>query len=783
MRPPGRRPTHRPATTPPISTTSLAEISREFDAWRKAQEGKPTRAALRDFWRARDPKHGPRPDYQLWRHLHCPDSPPEKRLDLNDLAARALKQRELPLAVPALVLVVGWLIEGARSTRALEALRTELGRIEKALTEPAGSLELWLAHVAAGREGLLPELSTVLAKVDPTWKAGRAVDWSLLSQTAWLPVPPRLLERWVITALRDLVKNDAAWSLTTLRMARSLRPAKAPARFPEIEMLLDTAALHRSAGLPIEALRLTALALHLLPERAPEALRQRCCIAAWFHAESGVAAPPGLRVSLDDLPFPGDGPATEKGQEAARLFRDDADSFQTQLLAEIETDADWQKLRGAGVVLHHPLAALAWIGKRAQSYALKKQQDVLQSAARLALRHQSLGTLARLRAEFPESAEAVIELARALRENQRRMPVLRDEAEWQRATACLRTAWGKLEPTAIKDEETLFFLHETLLDREVTLTRCLPEELRLLALKHLHGRRAPSVLVQALDEEPKLLQSLEHQRTVELWSISSEMRERAELAGSVWISLVCKGDAMTGKYSWIAQSATGRKTNQARVRTAGDLKPLLDEIIQAARELCADLRSLVLAVDATLLAQLGAFSEVLPGVVVTLVPGWEWAFRTRRDSAKSGSEVSFEMLRPEGSLSPAPHLSQPPLGPLASTCFLLSTANAADAATKWSPITAESDAVTRRSLAIGAHGVVISFGPVKSGNFKDDLVRLTFAQRGRAFLIAARELSADEQATCLHALTSPPPATSLTERVRALIVAQPGLWSALGVLE
>ena len=51
--------------------------------------------------------------------------------------------------------------------------------------------------------------------------------------------------------VRDLVKSDAAWSLTTFRMARSLRPANAPARFPEIEMLLDTAALHRSAGLPI----------------------------------------------------------------------------------------------------------------------------------------------------------------------------------------------------------------------------------------------------------------------------------------------------------------------------------------------------------------------------------------------------------------------------------------------------------------------------------------------------------------------------------------------------
>ena len=49
----------------------------------------------------------------------------------------------------------------------------------------------------------------------------------------------------------------------------------------------------------------------------------------------------------------------------------------------------------------------------------------------------------------------MIELARALRENQRRMPVLRDEAEWQRATACLRTAWGKLEKALIPSRRRL----------------------------------------------------------------------------------------------------------------------------------------------------------------------------------------------------------------------------------------------------------------------------------------------------------------------------------------
>jgi len=610
---------------------------REFEAWRKAQPGKPGRGALREYWRPQDAKHGPRVDYLLWRHLHCPDSPPEKRQDIGELAVRALKEREVSLVLPAIMLVAGCLIEGravVAEVRIKPALKETLARLEHLLsTDKTALLIRWLARaeLQADSSALLTELAGLFSSFDPAWKPGRGLT---LPHSNWLPVMPRVIVRWVVTALGRL-PTDAHWTQTAWRLMRSLRPDGALIRPAEWELLMEAASSARRAGLVPEAIRLTALALHLLPDRAPEPQRQRAKVAAWFLTESGVETPAALRVSLDDLPFPGDVPTTEKGLEATRLFRDEADAFQAQLLGEIDTDADWQKLRAASVVLYHPLAALAWVGKRAQSHALKKQHDLLQAAARLALRHHLLGTLARIRAEFPESAESVLELARAMRESQRRLPVLRDWAEWKRATECLRIAWGRLEADAFRDEETLFFLHETLLDREATLLRCLPDDLRTLALEHPQSSRRPSALVQSLDAEPKLMQSLEHQRAVELWSIASTMREREDMADTIWISLILKGDAASGKHSWIVQSNIGRKIAQGRVRTAGDCQPLIEELSTAAKELCPELRRVFMSVDAGLIEAAGqqAFERWLPGVEFKVIPSWEWAFRELRTKA------------------------------------------------------------------------------------------------------------------------------------------------------
>lgn len=628
MRPPhGRRPPsrHRPAPTPSVSSTPLGEIVHEFEAWRKAQPGKPSHGAQRHYWRPLDVKHGPRPDYLLWRQLHCLDAQPEKRQDLAELTAKALKAREASLVLPAIVLTVGWLLDGkpgAAEPKVKSLLQEILARFDNGLkADAAGVMVRWLAQtlLRSDKAALLQDFSALCNQLDPSWKPGRSV---ALPHAAWLPVLPRVIVRWVVTALRGLTQ-DAPWTHTAWRLMRGLRPDGALIRPAEWELLMAAASAARGAGSNHDAIRLTAMALHLLPDRAPEPLRQRARVAAWFLAESGIEAPAALRVNLDDLPFPGDTPASERGLEATRLFRDEADAFQTQLLSEVEADADWQKLRAAGIVLHHPLAGLAWVGKRAHSYALKKQHELLQAAARLALKHHSLGTLARIRAEFPESAAAVMELARALRESQRRMPVLRDWAEWRRTTDCLRAAWGRLDAEAIQDEEALFFLHETLLDREATLLRSLAEDLRALAVEHPKSQRRPSALVQAVDAEPKLMQSLEHQRAVELWSIASELRERPEMADAVWISLVLKGDAASGKYSWIMQSSTGRQRAQGRIRTAGDLQPLITELLEAAKPLCPELKRVYLAAD-------HAMAPWPSDIIMKLIPSWEHAFREMR---------------------------------------------------------------------------------------------------------------------------------------------------------
>ena len=601
----------------------------EHEAWRKAQPGKPGHGALRHYWKPLDAKHGLRPDYQLWRHLHCADSPPEKRQDLAGLAISALKSRELVTVAPGIVLVTGWLVDGkagAAEQKVRPALKEALTRHGGALRkDAAGEVVCWLAQTVLGHDKAvsLAELQTLCTRLDPAWKPGRA---PAFPSCARLPVAQRVLVRWVVIVLRSLTE-DAHWLRTAWRLQRSLRPDGALIRPVEWELLMAAASAARAEGSNLEALRLTALAVHLLPDRAPEPVRQRARVAAWFLAESGIETPEALRVCLDDLPFPGETPASEKGQESIRLFRDEADAFQTRLLREVETDGDWQKLRAAGIPLHHPLAALAWVGKRAHAYALKKQHDLLDAAARLALKHHALGTLSRIRAEYPVSAAVLLELVRALREGQRRLPVVRDAAEWGRCADCLRAAWGRLEADAISDEETLFFLHETLLDRDATLLRALPEELRVLALEHPKSARRPSALIQALDAEPKLFQSLEHQRAVEWWSIASELRERPEMADSVWISLVQRGDATSGKYSWIMQSATGRAKRQGRIRSEEEQSALVAELVKAGSALCAEWKRVYVATDQ------GAPLPWPAGIAQKLIPSWEHGFREMRAGA------------------------------------------------------------------------------------------------------------------------------------------------------
>lgn len=617
---------HRPASAPPASSLPLAEIARAFDAWRQAQPGPPACGALREYWRAADAQHGSRPDYLLWRHLHAGESPPEKRQDPGETALRALKSRDPAVLRPTVLLVAGWLLEGRAGdlqARLVPALQEALARLDSgAGKESIPGLEVWLARAALGGDAAA-RLTEAAAWWD--WKAGREL---VLPPADSAPVPPRVLTRWVVAAVHSLSPNPA-WQYSAWRLLRRLRPEGALIRPEEWERLLAAASSARGEGALPEALRLTTLALHLLPERAPETLRRRARVAAWFLAESGLELPAALHVSLDEMPFPGDAPASEAGRAARHCYGDEADPFWLRLQGETETEADWQVLRTAGVALHHPLAALAWVARRAQAHVLKKQQALLQAAARLALRHQLLVTLARLRADCPESAEAVLELARAWRDNQRQLPLLRDAAAEQRVTGCLRAAWGRLEAGAVQDEEALFFLHETLLDRASTLQNCLPADLQALVQEHPQSARRPSRLIQALDAEPKRMRVLEHQRVVELWSVASLVRERADLADAVWVSCVRCGEAGSGKYSWIVLGAAGRRLGQGRLRAAGETAPLQAELAAAVRDASPEARRMFLAADADL-AEPCALESVLPGLEILRIPSWEWQFRALR---------------------------------------------------------------------------------------------------------------------------------------------------------
>lgn len=598
----------------------------EHETWRKAQPGKPGRSALRAYWKPVDARHGLRPDYLLWRHLHAADCPPEKTQNAVELAAQALRLKEPVQVLPVIALVAGWLLggrTGEAAGRLRPVLREAVKRHDAALRADLGAE---LVRLLAGR--VLEESSpqawreawlALCQRIEPSWKPGRDL---VLPQPRWVPVPPRVWTRWLVTAMTS-AGGGAAWARMTWRLQRSLRPEGALIRPEEWELLMQAACQARAEAKFPEAVRLTALALHLLPDRAPDALRQRAQVAAWFLTEAGVESPVTMRVNLDELPFPGDPPSSDKGREAARAFLDEEDVSRVSLQAEVETDPDWQVLRSAGVVLHHPLAALGWIGRRAQSYALKKQHDLLRAAARLSMRHHSLGTLARIRAEFPESAEEMMNLARALRDSQRLMPVLRDRVAWQRCAECLRLAWGRLEEGAIEDEEALFFLHETLLDREATLAGCLPEELRTLAARHPAAERRPSELIQALDADPRWMQSTEHQRAVELWSVAAELRSRESMAEEVWISLVFRGEAGGGRYSWIVQSSSGRRTGRGRLRSPEEQPALIAELVEAARAVCPELRRLRVAANLPI-------AGWPPELEVTSAPSWEAAFRELR---------------------------------------------------------------------------------------------------------------------------------------------------------
>jgi hypothetical protein len=740
MRPGPRR------STPPLR--SLGELVRALPA---AGSGGSRPAGL---WKEVDARHGARPDWLLWRRLLSGGPPPAGgREDAAALALRALRAREPIVAAAALALLPALRVEKLKPQ-----VRDELARALAAITvTPETALAHWLARSVLLAEPSATEALDCLRQLQTLapsgWKPGRGFDLTPHVAAPWQTVEPARLARWLADAVADLVRHAwakpeaslADWLLTAWQMRRDARPAGALPRFEDTALLLDAAAARRLQGEPAAAARLEVLALHLLPPRLPESLQQRVRAAAWRLAEAGLAPPVAWRVRLDDLPFPGDPPTTPNGMEAARHWQDPADPALRHLSAVVAEDPDWAVLRAAGVVLQYPLAALAWVAKRAQAHQVKKQHELLDAATRLAFRHQALGSLGRLLAVRPGSLENVVNFARLLRASLRGLPFLRDEEAWTAAQSHLRQAWGRLD-TEIDDAELRFLLHETLQDRLTTTLRRLPPPSRVAALRHRHGRRTPSDLVRDLEADPRRMNLLEHQRRVELWELAAALRERPELAGTVWVSVVGPGDPASGRYSALVLGPRGQREIQGRLRAGStEVAPLAQAIAEAVQAVADAPEWLVLATDAVW--QATAWETVLRQVGLTAtvarVPGWEWAYRVLREAPTE--PVPASVLRPENAPLPSS------LPAASSGCWLFPGDEPAHAGTRWLPIDGEGPG--QRSLAIGAHAQVINLGPVAAGEtWGDDLIALSLAQACRSFVAPAVPLAPAAQEEALRLL-------------------------------
>jgi hypothetical protein len=237
--------------------------------------------------------------------------------------------------------------------------------------------------------------------------------------------------------------------------------------------------------------------------------------------------------------------------------------------------------------------------------------------------------------------------------------------------------------------------------------------------------------------------------------------------------VVMKGELSSGRYSWIVQSSTGREMKQGRLRfgAAGealDLKPLMQEIAQAVAQLGASAEFVLLAADAALSDQ--PWQQHLH-TTVSFIPSWEWAFRAMRDSDKP-KDVVFEALSPIESTAT---VAAPATGPLSQACLLLSGSDSADANTRWTVLgTAE----TRRSLSLGTHPVILSEAPLKRGDIKHDLTRLSLAQASSLVLVSERPLNAADRETFELSMLSADAKITLSARVKVL---NPGSWKISGL--
>lgn len=598
---------------------ALGQVVRQIEVDRQKLGEGPN--VVRDFWRAQDGVHGKRPDYQLWRQLRGAERFTGGTNGVVDLLGQALRSLDAQVRWAALALVPALPKEAqAKSETAITA----------ALASPAPEgCKNSLAWVRWLVVGTLEELVKLATEQEGTaWKPGRSLTIQAVAAEAWLPISGAVFRCWVADKI-EKIDPASVWLVTAWLLRRDARVQDAPRRAREANTLLDAAYAAWREGHPEEAVRYGALALHLLPRTRPDWLWKRVRPMAWRLSEAGLRVDEGIAVDLEQLPFPGEPPQSEKGREAAAEFADEADVSRPGLLREVAQESDWEVLRAAGAALQHPLAALGWVAKKAGSHAVKKQHALLEAATRLALKHGCWGSAGRMLAVWPGSPAMVLEYARAVRVGLRRMPFFRSETAWHAWMWHLREAWGRLEEGAFKEEEPLFWLHETLTDRLRTTALCLPESLRGAADQDAAWHHQ---VAEQLEAEPKRFQLLEHQRVVELWEISALTRERADLEGVVWVSVVLRGTAAAGRYSVMLLTRTGRSCWQGRLRSHGEEEALVQEIRAALDGFgTAPAAPMILALDPNLPPM--PWEAVFPELEKLTVPSWETAFRVLREEA------------------------------------------------------------------------------------------------------------------------------------------------------
>ncbi len=572
-----------------------------------------------------DAKHGDRPDYALWRKLRVPKRIHGREKEIAALARRALSSPENEVRWAALAWLAGLPVE-AREENIVKAAQAALRGDPPSGARLASGLVRWLARawLGEGQGGKgLEEGRQCLLDLSPEWRSGRAIDFSAVEREGWLPVETTRLRRWVSLALSEMIreqpeaKNASVWLQTAWLLLRDARHATSEAGAAEVAALLDLASLTRREGRPLEAARWAALALQLAPERLPGGLAQRCRAASWLVFEAGLAVPARWGAGLDQMPYPGDPPDSERGREADLELRDPEDLAVTALAYEVDSDPDWQVLRQAMPVLTHPLAALAWVARKAPSHAVKKQHALLEAAVRLALRHGCLTSAGKLLASWPAKPEWLLELARSWQASLRLMPVLRNGQAWADSMSCLRAAWGRLDLESITDHDALFLLHETVAERLMATRLRLPDELQA---------EDDRQLALALRAEPKLLSLLEHQRVPELWEVA-ELARRDDLTGVIWLSVALAGEPEAGRCSVLGVSSGGVKARRWRFQR-GELAAWWPECQRAIASFIGSASRVVLTLDAALPRT--GWNTFLNGAEVWLTPAWEAAFRELR---------------------------------------------------------------------------------------------------------------------------------------------------------